>query len=165
MDLRLTRASGQAKAWTSGLPRENQSHFRHQGVQLIPQLPTSSSQAFASKVKSLVLILARLELGAIIKASMFFFFPQGSSSPPSRRRCQHDTPRTVGFSLVRASSVSLRGDHSGKISFEHVLVDLNCLWRPRASVFRCKESGLYYFSFNARGRADKQAENGQTAWL
>ncbi len=75
--------------------------------------------------------------------------------------------------MVRAANDSLSGK-MGKIHFENVFTDLNgiprhikCLnsnlrknlpmsyfsgdWNPRGSVFMCKEPGLYFFSFSARG--------------
>ena len=98
--------------------------------------------------------------------------PSPSASSQLRRR-----DVVAGFSLVRANI----NDTDKKVVFDNVFTDLNgiiredryavllCLilldafrtagmWNPRASVFVCKEPGLYFFSFNAMGRATTEWE-------
>ena len=64
----------------------------------------------------------------------------------------------IGFSLVRAKNESLAGPGRDRVAFEHVFTDVNGAWDEERAAFRCSKSGLYFFAFNARGKADADNE-------
>eukprot|EP00095_Tigriopus_kingsejongensis_P000602 maker-scaffold95_size379157-snap-gene-2.33 protein:Tk00602 transcript:maker-scaffold95_size379157-snap-gene-2.33-mRNA-1 annotation:"complement component q subcomponent-like protein" len=78
------------------------------------------------------------------------FVPAGMHTQGSRASCKEGI---IGFSLVRATKESLQGKR-GRISFENTFTDLNQAWDPKRSMFKCREPGLYFFSFNGRGQAE-----------
>lgn len=78
-----------------------------------------------------------------ICATEFFSRNRRSSS-------DHFEPSSaVGFSAVRASRDAQLG-RLGRVEFDNTLTNL---YDWQNSIFQCKNAGLYFFTFAARGRA------------
>ncbi|TRY71703.1 hypothetical protein TCAL_04753 [Tigriopus californicus] len=84
------------------------------------------------------------------------FVPAGMhthAQPPPGLYNSNSCQGIIGFSLVRAKKSSLQGQR-GRVAFENTFTDLNQAWDAKRSVFQCRQPGLYFFSFNGRGKPD-----------
>ena len=69
----------------------------------------------------------------------------------TRRNFRDSDDSPVGFSATRASRDAQLG-RLGPIQFVNTLSNFNLGWNGRDSFFQCQSSGLYFFTFAARGR-------------
>lgn len=83
---------------------------------------------------------------AIVQQKFLFF---------RNRRSSDNYEQSLGFfSAVRASRDAQLG-RLGRVEFDNTLTNgINDYWQN--SIFQCKNAGLYFFTFAARGRASQR---------